>query len=78
MEALRIILTVIFLLVAVALIGLVLMQSSQTSGLGSIAGGAETFFGKKKAKTYEAKLRFFTKIAVTVFVVLAVVLVLIQ
>jgi preprotein translocase subunit SecG len=42
-------LTILQMLCAVALIISVLLQSSKSAGLsGSIAGGAETFFGKKK------------------------------
>jgi preprotein translocase subunit SecG len=71
--------TVVLLIVCVALIILVLMQSGKAAGLsGAIAGGAETFFGKGKAKSYEAKLAFYTKIAVTAFVVLSIVLVILQ
>ncbi len=43
------VLMVLQMLCALALIVSVLMQSSKSAGLsGSIAGGAETFFGKKK------------------------------
>ena len=79
MQVLSTILTVIFLLVSISLIVLVLMQSGKSAGLsGAITGGAETFFGKKKAKSYEGKLALFTRIGVVVFVVLAIVLVIIQ
>lgn len=41
--------TILQVLSALALIVTVLLQSSKSAGLsGSIAGGAETFFGKKK------------------------------
>ena len=54
MEVVRIILSVILGLDCLALIVLVLMQQGKTAGLsGAIAGGAETFFGKKKASSYE-------------------------
>lgn len=43
------VLMILQVLCACALIFSVLMQSSKSAGLsGSIAGGAETFFGKKK------------------------------
>lgn len=43
------VLMILQMLCALALIVTVLMQSSKSAGLsGSIAGGAETFFGKKK------------------------------
>lgn len=41
--------TAIHILIALGLIASVLMQSGKSAGLsGAIAGGAETFFGKKK------------------------------
>lgn len=53
-------LMVLQLVCALALIFSVLMQSSKSAGLsGSIAGGAETFFGKKKGMD-----EFFEKLAV--------------
>ncbi|PKM82840.1 MAG: preprotein translocase subunit SecG [Firmicutes bacterium HGW-Firmicutes-14] len=49
MSALEIILTVIHILLALGVIVTVLLQSGKSAGLsGAIAGGAETFFGKKK------------------------------
>ncbi len=56
----------------------VLLQSGQSQGLGSIAGGAETFFGKNKAKTVEGKLALITKIAAGVFVAMSLLLVIIS
>jgi len=79
MQVIQTILTVILVLVCLALIVLVLMQSGKSQGLsGAIAGGAETFFGKKKAQSYEGKLALFTKIAAAAFVVLSIVLVILQ
>ena len=79
MEVVRIILSVILGLDYLALIVLVLMQQGKTAGLsGAIAGGAETFFGKKKASSYEGKMELYTKILGGAFMVLAVVLLLLQ
>ncbi len=36
------------LVFSMGLIAVVLLQSGRSAGLGAIAGGAETFFGKKK------------------------------
>lgn len=70
MDAIIIILDVILLLSSLVLIVAVLMQPGKSAGLsGAISGGAETFFGKNKAKSYEGKLVLATKItATTVFV----------
>lgn len=41
--------TALHVIVSIALIASVIMQSGKSAGLsGAIAGGAETFFGKKK------------------------------
>jgi len=71
MTALSIILNIVLILVAIVLIGTVLMQQGQRQGLGAIAGGADTFFGKNKAMGLDGKLQKITKIAAVVFIVLA-------
>lgn len=63
---------ILLIIVCLIMIVTVLLQSSQTNGLGAIGGAAETFFGKNKAKGLEAKLALITKIAAAVFVVLAI------
>ena len=72
-------LCIIEILVAIGLVISILLQSSKSAGLsGSIAGGAETFFGKKKAASYEGKLELLTKITGAVFMVLCLVLLILQ
>lgn len=62
MGTLKIVLTVIQLLSGLAVTVVVLMQSGKSAGLsGAIAGGAETFLSKGKAKTLDAKLAKWTK-----------------
>ncbi len=74
MSAASIIVSILLILVALVLIVSVLMQEGSRQGLGTIGGGAETFFGKNKAKSYEGKLALITKIAAGVFIVLAIVM----
>lgn len=70
-----IVLTIIQLIAAIFLTAVVLLQSGKRSGLsGAIAGGAETFMSKSKAKTWDAKLAKMTKWVAIVFVVLTLVL----
>ena len=46
------IITIVHVVFSVVLIAVVLLQSGKTAGLsGSIAGGAETFFGKTIVRT---------------------------
>ena len=74
MENLRIILTVIFIVMCIALTVLVLMQEGKDAGLGAIAGGAETYWGKNKGRSMEGMLVKITKILAVFFMLLAVVL----
>ncbi len=79
MQILTIILTVLFVFVQIFLIAVVLLQPGKSAGLsGSIAGGAETFFGKNKAKSFEGKLQLWTKISAFAFIVRAIVLTLLR
>ena len=74
MTALQYVLSIIIILLSIAITILVLMQESKQQGLsGAISGAAETFFGKNKGRTMEAKLEKFTKIAGIAFFVLALV-----
>ncbi len=68
-------LTIIQLLSDVFLTAVILLQSGKRSGLsGAIAGGADTFMSKGKAKTWDARLAKMTKWVAIVFVVLTLVL----
>lgn len=75
MEILKIVLTVIFALICLALIVIILLQEGKAAGLsGSISGAAETFWGKNKGRSIEGKLEKATKFIVIGFLVLSVVL----
>ena len=64
------IITVVHVVLAVVLIAIVLLQSGKSAGLsGSVAGGAETFFGKNKGKTIDAILSKITAAAAIIFLV---------
>ena len=68
-------LTILQLLSTLALTVIVLFQSGKRSGLsGAIAGGADTFLSKGKAKTLDAKLAKATKWVGLAFVVLTLAL----
>ena len=78
MDVLMIVLTVIQVLCGLFLIAVVLLQSGKSAGLsGAIAGGADTFLSKNKAKGVDAKLAKMTKWVALVFMVLTLVLCLI-
>ena len=55
-------------IICAVMITIVLMQSGKESGLsGSIAGGAETFFGKNKGKTVDGVLSRLTSVFAIAF-----------
>lgn len=63
---------VVLIVLSIAITALVLLQEGNSQGLsGTIAGGAETFFGKNKGRTMEAKLVKLTKIIGIGFFVVA-------
>ena len=69
------VLSIIMVLLALFLIAVVLLQSGKTAGLsGAIAGGADTFLSKNKAKTWDAKLAKATKWVAIAFLVLSLAL----
>lgn len=68
-------LKIIHVILSIALIAVVLLQSGKQAGLsGSISGGAETFFGKNKARTMDAMLSRVTTALAVLFVVISFVL----
>ena len=75
MNILMLIISIIMVLLAIVLIAVIMLQSGKTAGLsGAIAGGADTFLSKNKAKTWDAKLAKSTKWVAIAFLVLSLVL----
>jgi preprotein translocase subunit SecG len=69
-------LRITLMIVSIILIISVLLQSSNSEGLsGSIAGGAEQLFGKKKTSPYEKLLKHITEVSAIAFIVLSVIIV---
>ena len=72
---LNLILTVIQVLVSVALVAIVMLQSGKSAGLsGAISGAADTFLSKNKAKSLDAKLAKMTKWVAILWVVITIAL----
>jgi len=75
LSALEIIISIIHVLISLSLVVIVLLQSGKSAGLsGSIAGGAETFFGKNKGRTLDALLSKYTSVAAIAFLVTSILL----
>lgn len=74
LEIIRIVVTVIFIIVCIALAGIVLMQEGKSAGLGTISGAAESYWGKNKGRSMEGMLVKITRVLAVVFMVMAIVL----
>ena len=75
MNALNLVLTIIQVLCGLAVIAVVMLQSGKSAGLsGAIAGGADTFLSKNKAKSVDAKLAKMTKWVAMAFLLLTLAL----
>ncbi|MGN0506898.1 MAG: preprotein translocase subunit SecG [Lachnospiraceae bacterium] len=75
MGVLRVIVTVLYVLICIALVAVVLFQESKSQGLsGSINGVAETYWGKNKGRSMEGTLEKITKLLAVLFIVISVVL----
>ena len=69
-------LMIILLISSVILIVSILLQSGNSDGLsGSIAGGAEQLFGKRKSRGYDALLSRITTICAVVYIVVSLAIV---
>ena len=74
MGALRLILTILFILDCLVLTVVVLMQEGKSQGLGAIAGAAESYWGKNKGRSMEGALVKITRVLAVGFILLAIVL----
>lgn len=75
MEALRIAVTIVYIIICVVLTVLVLMQEGKSAGLtGTISGAAESYWGKNKARSMEGNLEKATKLLALAFILISIIL----
>ena len=73
--ALRVIsyvLIVLMSLAAITAVILVLMQPGNSTGVSALGGSSETFFGKNKGKSIEARMKKWTILCLVVLAVLSI------
>jgi len=78
MSVIEIIFGVILLVFAVFLVVAVLLQQGKSHNLGTIAGGAESFLGKKSAEKLDKVLAKVTSVVSVIFVIAVIVLYVLQ
>jgi preprotein translocase subunit SecG len=70
------VLMILLVITCLVLIASILLQSGNSAGLsGSIGGGAEQLFGKKKSKGYEAILSKISTASAVLFIALSLAIV---
>ncbi|MDD3502600.1 MAG: preprotein translocase subunit SecG [Eubacteriales bacterium] len=74
MEVATIIVAIIDIILCLGLIFLVIFQEGNSKGLGAIGGGADTFFGKTKARTLDSMLKKLTSVVAIAFAAFTVAL----
>ena len=70
MSAFRVILSIVYIIVSIALVILVLMQEGKAQGLGSISGAAESYWGKNKGRSMEGMLVKITRVLAVLFLLI--------
>ncbi len=71
---LKTVLMIFFLLISVALSGIILLQEGKSAGLGSIAGMADTYWSKAKSRSMEGNINKLTTALAISFLVIALLL----
>ena len=69
---------ILMAIAAITAIVLILLQPSNSSGIDALGGSSETFFGKHKGKSIEAKMKKWTWICLAVLVVFSIVFYVLQ
>ena len=74
MTTAQLILSIIYFVMALALVAIVMLQSGKSAGLSGVFGGSDTFLSKNKAKSTDARLARMTKWVAVAFMVLTLVI----
>ena len=70
---------IVHLVICVAIVAIVILQSGKASGLsGALSGSSDTFLSKNKSKTFDARLARATKWFAGIFVIITIALNLIK
>ena len=73
-DMLKTVIMIIFLIVCIALSGIILLQEGKSAGLGSIAGMGDSYWSKARGRSIEGHLSKITTVLAVSFLVLALVL----
>ena len=75
MAVVKVLLSIIYVVLGIAISVVILMQEGKSNGLGSAIGGmADSYWGRNKSRSMEGKLEKLTKYAAILWLILALVL----
>ena len=74
MATLKIVLSVLFIIVSIVITIVILFQEGKSAGLGTIAGVADTYWGKNKGRSKEGRLVKATIVCVVLFFIISIAL----
>ncbi len=74
MSTLKLIATIIYIIVCVAIVIVVLMQEGKDSGLGAVSGAADSYWTRNKGRSSEGIKVKVTAVLAAVFIILSIVL----
>ena len=74
MAILKMILTVVFIIISIALTVIILLQEGKSAGRGARSGAADTYWGKNKGRSMEGILVKLTRALVILFILISAVL----
>lgn len=69
---------ILMAIAAITAVVLVLLQPSNSQGIDALGGSSETFFGKNKGKSIEAKMKKWTWICLVILVIFSIVFYILQ
>ena len=72
MATLKIVLSVLFIIVSLVITIVILFQEGKSAGLGTIAGVADTYWGKNKGRSKEGRLVKATIVCVVLFFIISI------
>lgn len=77
-KVLSIVFMVLMVLFSLVMIIIVMLQQGNSNNLGAIAGGAESFFGKNKARSMDARFKRWTIIVASMILLTSILFFVVQ
>ncbi len=71
---LKLIVTIVFIIICVALSAIILLQEGKSAGLGSISGMADSYWSKAKGRSMEGQLEKITTVLAISFLIVTFIL----